>query len=372
MLLLYALPLSIFPPSSHATDMADMAPRRNPFRNGKDQAIYNELSDNERDSSPSPRIYPPVNLATPNTPKTMRSRTASAVASQDFQRTPYNHDSERRDSGSSPALPPPSRSPIVPVFTTPARMKSTTASAVASQDFQRTPYNHGSGAMSRCEEDFAPKDAKHFRDNYKTYLKEDLATNRVLVDEDAFLEVVYNISRKERLGEAHIDLLNKISDDTTFKTAWNAYAACCERVGSGKRPEKKLYQPRVDVYNAALAVLDKLQPRKVGGKERIRFCVNDPARLKHGIYANGLSVDLGQVSECLFGTETPSLKEHPLGAAMLLGAEELKAKRGCLITGKELRYRAKNLKDGRAPEVNENPFISNSEGATQDGEDCCF
>ncbi len=301
MLLLYALPLSIFSPSSHSTDMD---PRRNPFRKGKDQAIYNEDSDSDR---------------------------------------------ERRDSGSSPALPPPSRSPIVPVFTTPARMKSTTASAVASQDFQMTPYNHGSGAMSRCEEDFAPKDAKRFRDNYKTYLKEDLATNRVLVYEDAFLEVVYNISREERLGKAHTDLLNKISDDTTFKKAWNNYVRTCKTVGGGKRPEKKLYQPRVDVYNAALAVLDKLQPRKVGGKERIRFYVNDPARLKHGVYGNGLSVDLGQVSETLLGKEIrPFFGKNPLGPAMLLGAEELKATPGCLITGKELRYRVMN------------------------GEDCCF
>ncbi len=178
-----------------------------------------------------------------------------------------------------------------------------------------------------------------------------MAANRVLVDEDDFLQVVYNISREQRQTPEHTELLKKIGDDTQFKKAWNAYVHWCKRVGSDKRPEKKLYTPRVDAYNAVLAVLDKLQPRKVEEKERIRFYVNDPARLKHGIYANGLSVDLGQMSDSLFGTETPSLKEHPLGAAMLLGAEELNAKRGCLITGKELRYKAMNLKDG---------------------EDCCF
>ncbi len=342
MLLLYALPLSIFPPSSRAPDMAPklrtLATKVNYFESDDDDA------DSDRDSHPSPPVYPsypPANLRTPNTPKTSRSRTASAVASQDFQRTPYNHGSERRDSGPSPTLLPPSQSPTVPVFTTPARMRSTTASVVASQRIQQTPSSRGAASVAGYQEGVKPDAAKKYRDNYKSYLKEDLAAHRVLVDEDAFLEVVYNISRKERLGQAHTDLLKKISDDTTFKKAWNAYANWCKRVGSGKRPEKKLYKPRVDVYNAALAVLDKLDS---GEKERIRFYVNDPARLKHGVYGNGLSVDLGQVSESLFGKEiTPSLGKNPLGAAMLLGAEELKATSGCLITGQELMYRAMNL-----------------------------
>ncbi|KAF9016195.1 hypothetical protein BDZ89DRAFT_994644 [Hymenopellis radicata] len=158
---------------------------------------------------------------------------------------------------------------------------------------------------------------------------------------------------------------------TTFDKAWRTYLTCCATVGVGWREEKLLYKPRVDVYNAALDFLDN---EKLPASERIRFYVNDPERLMHGVYAKGLSVDLGQVSTCLLREGKSAIKKATLGAVMLLGAEEMKAQPGCLASVKEFKYKALS-KNGRDPakdvlnDDSDDPFVSDGEPGPDSDED---
>ncbi|KAF9013619.1 hypothetical protein BDZ89DRAFT_1167033 [Hymenopellis radicata] len=331
-MLLYALPLSIFPPSFHATDMA---PRPKHDRVAKKNVTYDE-SDSDSDIVPILSSSDPLSLP----------------------------------------LPTPSHS--LPVFNTPARLRSRNAQVVASENLQRTPGSHGAGSMAAYDEGLIREDAKYYRDNFKTYIAEDLKTNRVLVGEDDFLDVVYNISPKERQSPAHEALIATLGASTKFDKAWRTYLKCCAtvRVGS-RRQERQLYRPRVDVYNAAFDFLDNHGSKKLDDSERIRFYVNDPARLMHGVYAKGLSVDLGQVSTCIFEEGESVIKdpkEATLGAAMLLGAEEMKAQPGCLASVKEFKYKALS-KDGRDPaegvlnDDSDDPFVSDGEPGPDSDED---
>ncbi|KAF9004514.1 hypothetical protein BDZ89DRAFT_1169185 [Hymenopellis radicata] len=245
-------------------------------------------------------------------------------------------DSEE-SSTSNPRTPPRSNSSARPVFPAPpARPKTPTSmrQMKASNDFRlssmavdSTPAARGSAALTAYEEGLVHQGAKYYRQNYHAYIREDLENNRVSVPADDFLRVVFDVAFETRQSKEWQGLIGDIETDAAFAEAWSSYLDLCIDNRTGPRTEKVLYDSRVSVYNAALELLDKKYP-KIAASDRIRFYKNDPVRLKYGVYADGVSPDLGYVYRQLLlqGNRLRStLCGRTLGAAMLVGVEEMKA-----------------------------------------------
>ncbi|KAF8915044.1 hypothetical protein CPB85DRAFT_452704 [Mucidula mucida] len=281
MLLLYAL--SIFPPSSNSTDM----------------------------------------------PRKLRSQARTTLDDESFLPTSGQY-----------TFPPPSSRPTAQ--TSVQQMKSSNNVRLSSMDVDSTPGARGSATLTAYEERLDKEDANYYRQNYKAYIEEDLDHNRVYVPADDFLRVVFNVTFEARHDVRYQALIEAISTDKAFARAWSGYLGRCSDNRTGPRTEKILYDSRVDVYNAALEYLDKHYPDDVAPEDRIRFYKNDPVRLKYGVYADGVSPDLGYVYQQLLLLKTRTLSDlrrRTLGAAMLVGVEEMKARDGTLLYGNLARFR---------------------------------
>ena len=135
------------------------------------------------------------------------------------------------------------------------------ATIAQSNSLQTTPYNRGSG--SNCSHQ-----SRHGQDDYKPYLREDLA-HQYKTSFDEFLDDILCYGRS--VDYTNPSQNHDIVSDNRFQTLLSKYREPAYQ-------ETGRYSPFIELANY---VIDQLNPNpNLGPNSSIRFCRNDPATIQ--------------------------------------------------------------------------------------------
>jgi len=149
-----------------------------------------------------------------------------------------------------------------------------------------TPLPLGASIRQKVEGD-TDRVEKYKRADYDTYIHEDLRS-RVFVDFEVFMKRVLHVPEEWRTdwGPA----IKAVKENKEFKKHHKKYCGHCENRHS---LESALYEPLMDLANTVLKVLSKPGFEGISRETTHRYRVNDPKKLRGGIFNNSdLSPDL--------------------------------------------------------------------------------